>query len=82
MASLTIRNLDATVKERLRVRAAQRGHSMEAEARQILQSALAKTPTAGGPTLAERIQQRFAALGGVELELEPREPPRDPPTFD
>ncbi len=55
---------------------------MEAEARQILQSALAKTPTAGGPTLAERIQQRFAALGGVELELEPREPPRDPPTFD
>jgi plasmid stability protein len=32
MSSITIRNLDPAFKERLRVRAAQRGHSMEAEA--------------------------------------------------
>ena len=32
MSSITIRNLDPAVKERLRVRAAQHGHSMEAEA--------------------------------------------------
>ena len=40
-ASITIRNLDPALKERLRVRAAQHGQSMEAEARVILQTALA-----------------------------------------
>ena len=38
MSSITIRNLDPAVKERLRVRAAEHGHSMEAEARRILQT--------------------------------------------
>ncbi|WP_414653816.1 FitA-like ribbon-helix-helix domain-containing protein, partial [Geminicoccus sp.] len=33
MASLTVRNLDPTVKERLRVRAARHGRSMEEEVR-------------------------------------------------
>lgn len=32
-------------------------------------------------TLAEAIRARFAPLGGVELELPPREPMRDPPDF-
>jgi plasmid stability protein len=82
MATLTIRNLDPTVKERLRVRAAQHGHSMEAEARRILQRALAKQDVGGSMNLAERIHARFAALGGVELELPPREPGREPPTFE
>ena len=82
MATLTIRNIDATVKERLRIRAAQHGHSMEAEARRILQTALTKgIPTASGRGLAERIHARFAVLGGVDLELPPREPTREPPTF-
>jgi plasmid stability protein len=40
MSSITIRNLDPAVKERLRVRAAQHGHSMEAEARDIISSAV------------------------------------------
>ncbi|MEY4484064.1 MAG: hypothetical protein RL693_1516 [Verrucomicrobiota bacterium] len=34
--TLTIRNLDETVKQKLRVRAAQHGRSMEAEVRDIL----------------------------------------------
>jgi antitoxin FitA len=38
MTSITIRNLDPAVKERRRVRAAQHGRSMEAEARRILQT--------------------------------------------
>jgi plasmid stability protein len=73
MATLTIRNIDPVVKERLRVRAAQHGHSMEAEARRIIQLALAK-PDVRSSNLAERIHTRFAALGGVELKLPPREP--------
>jgi plasmid stability protein len=35
-ATLTIRSVDAALKERLRIRAAQHGHSMEAEVRDIL----------------------------------------------
>ncbi len=81
-ASITIRNLDPVIKERLRVRAAQHGQSMEAEARRILQAAL--TPQGAPPMrhLYDRIRARFAPLGGVDLELPPREPLREPPRFD
>ena len=37
---LTVRNLPDEVHRALRVRAAQRGHSMEAEVREILESAV------------------------------------------
>ncbi len=40
MATLTIRNLPDKVRERLRIRAAKRGVSMEAEARAILADAV------------------------------------------
>ena len=85
MSNLTIRKLDPAVKERLRVRAAEHGHSMEAEARLILGNALAdeandKPQT--GLDLFNRIHARFAALGGVELKLPPREQGREPPTFE
>ena len=39
MAMLTVRNLPDEVHRALRVRAARRGHSMEAEVREILESA-------------------------------------------
>lgn len=39
MASLTIRNLDESLKTDLRLRAARHGCSMEEEARQILRQA-------------------------------------------
>ncbi len=81
-ASITIRNLDPALKERLRIRAAQHGQSMEAEARVILQTAL--MPQEAPPTrhLYDRVRARFASLGGVDLELPPREPVREPPRFD
>ena len=80
MASITIRNLDEDVKARLRVRAAGRGHSMEEEARQILREAVEHE--AGPTNLAAAIRGRFEPLGGVELELPPRERMREPPTLD
>lgn len=81
MASITVRNLDDDVKQRLRVRAAVNGRSMEAEAREILEAALAAE---AGPTkgLGTAIHELFAPYGGVELDIPPREPMRDPPTFD
>jgi plasmid stability protein len=81
MSSITIRNLDPAIKERLRVRAAQRGHSMEAEARRILQSALSGSAKAASLNLYDRVHARFAPLGGVVLDLPPREPIREPPRF-
>ena len=40
MAMLTVRNLPDEVHRALRVRAAQHGHSMEAEVREILETAV------------------------------------------
>lgn len=70
MASITIRNLDDDLKARLRVIAASHGRSMEEEVRVILAEALAKHDKPSG--LGSRIHKRFAALGGVDLELPPR----------
>ncbi|MEM6943023.1 MAG: plasmid stabilization protein [Pseudomonadota bacterium] len=80
MASITIRNLDDGLKRRLRVRAAEHGRSMEEEVREILRSAV-DVPAAPG-NLGEAIHRRFAALGGVELDLPPREDMPAPPRFD
>jgi antitoxin FitA len=82
MSSITIRNLDPSIKERLRVRAAEHGHSMEAEARRILQTALSRAGRVPARNLYERIHARFAPLGGVDLELPSRDPAREPPRFD
>jgi antitoxin FitA len=79
MASITIRNLDDSVKRRLRIRAAEHGRSMEEEARDILRHAVAGV---AGPTdLGQTIHARFAAVGGVELELPLRGPMREPPSM-
>jgi plasmid stability protein len=78
MASITIRNLDATTKARLRVRAAHHGRSMEEEARRLLRAALAEEASRGA-NVAEAIRDRFRRLGGVELRLPSREPMREPP---
>jgi antitoxin FitA len=82
MANLTIRNVDGAVKERLRLRAARHGRSMEAEARRILSEAVAVDRDEPEPNLAEAIRRRFAPLGGVDLELPPREFVGEPPSFD
>ena len=82
MATLTIRNVDPELREALRVRAARHGRSMEAEARTILSEAVAGDRDQAEPNLAEAIRRRFAPLGGVDLELPPREFVDEPPAFD
>jgi antitoxin FitA len=76
--ALTIRKLDPRLKQKLRVRAAEHGRSMEEEAREILAAALA-TEAGSGKHLVESIRGRFARAGFVELDLPPREPMRPPP---
>ena len=81
MASITIRNLDEKLKQRLRMRAAHHGRSMEDEVRDILRVALAEERTVP-QDLGVAIRRRFAAFGGVELPTAPRELMREPPNFD
>jgi plasmid stability protein len=77
MASITIRQLEENTKRKLRMRAAQHGRSMEQEAREILKSALSQ-PEEQPKDLVETIRRRFAKYGGVELNIPPRGPIRDP----
>jgi len=80
MASITIRNLDDEIKDRLRVRAAHRRRSMEDEARNILREALV-TEATSSTDLAAAIRKRFSGLGDVELDFPAREPVREPPNL-
>lgn len=80
MASLTIHDLEAPLRDRLRARATLRGRSMEEEARHILQNALEPEGIVAG-NLADAIQRRFAPLGGVALQSVPREMGPPPPDF-
>jgi len=70
LTTLTIRNIDPAVKDRLRQVAAAHGQSMEEEVRTILRSVLMRPEPASG--LASRLHARMFALGGLELELPPR----------
>lgn len=79
MASITIRNLEDDLKRRLRIRAAEHGRSMEEEAREILRHAV--TESAAPRNLAASIRSRVAPLGGLEIDLPPRDPMREPPRF-
>lgn len=64
MAAVSIRRLDDEVKERLRVRAAQHGRSLEAEIRAILTEAVASP---GERHLGRRILVKFRDTA-VDLE--------------
>ena len=79
MASMTTRNLSDDIKQRLHIRAAEHGYSMEEEARTILHAVL--TEHASPTNLVCAIHDRFAPLGGVELDIPPCEPMRDVPQF-
>lgn len=79
MASMTIRNIDETVKKRLRLRAAENGRSLEAEAREILSNGVASQPI-GGDNLFDSIRRRFEPFGGVDLVL-PKRVGRKGPKF-
>lgn len=69
MASLSVRKLDNDTYERLRVRAAKHGVSMEEEARRILKRAISAPERLG-----DVFVNYFGPTNGVALELSPQEP--------
>jgi antitoxin FitA len=70
MAAVSIRDLDDDVKDRLRVRAARNGRSMEAEIRVILTDAVSEPDSSR--SLFSELLDRFGEIGGVELDLPAR----------
>ena len=70
MAAVSIRNLDDGVKERLRMRAASHGRSMESEIRAILVEAVTEPDQHRG--MLATLMERFGDLGGVDLEVPAR----------
>lgn len=81
MTSLTIQNLDEKIKQKLQARATENGRSMEEEAYAILRYALAEDPVSK-KGLGTAIHRLFKATGGIELDIPPRQPMREPPRFD
>ncbi|WP_367874413.1 plasmid stabilization protein [Luteolibacter sp. Populi] len=61
--TLTIRNLAEPVKQKLRLRAARNGRSMEAEAREILSMAVRETIEP--PRTPEEMRERLDAITGI-----------------
>ena len=80
MASITIRDLDDKLERNLREQAEEHGRTFQEEVKEILRRGIKKreAPKKIGTT----IHRRFAAIGGVDLELPTREPMPDPPKFD
>jgi antitoxin FitA len=81
VASILIRKVDESLKSKLRLRAARHGRSMEEEAREILKAGLS-AKSLKERSLYDAIRKHIDPIGGVELELPPREPTREPPRLD
>lgn len=72
MTAITIRKLPEDLKQRLRMRAAAHGRSMEAEAREIL--ILALEENRADLSWIERLIAVGDELGGVELDIQADQP--------
>jgi plasmid stability protein len=79
MASITIRQLDDDIKQRLRVRASHHGRSMEDEARVILREVLVDAGVPAHPV--ELARQLFGGSKGIDLPERPGFAQRPPPSW-
>ncbi len=76
MSTMTIRKIDDHLKARLRIRAAENGHSIEAEVKDILKAALNgdrdEVPPIPEKGLGTWMRDHFAEIGGVALDIPKR----------
>ena len=77
--AVTIRNIPVEIHRALRVRAAQRGHSTEAEIRLILEAAVKNE---GRVKLGSLLAQIGRECGGVDLTIERDRKPTEPVSFE
>jgi antitoxin FitA len=76
MASLSVRKLDDTVYEQLRVRAAKHGVSMEEEVRQII-GQVVKAPD----KISAVFRKYFGHDKGIDLDIPEQHDPHNPMDF-
>jgi len=81
MSQLIVRKIDQSLKNALKARAKRKGHSMEAEVRQILSEAV-DTSTANSLALGSAISQRFQHVGLENPIIEQRGSAARPAVFD
>ena len=83
MASVLIRNVDATLHARLKACAAAHRRSLEEEARELLRVAVARQEAPPRENLAALAQRLFGPGHGVDLDIPPRgaAPGSGPPDF-
>ena len=84
MAQLIVRNLEDSIRDKIRALAAAHGRSMEEEVREILRSAALKASQQPSRGLGTRLVERFKACaleGGDEIRELRGQPPR-PAEFD
>ena len=81
MSSITIRKLPDPTKEKLRIRAARAGLSLEAYSRQLLLLA-SEADSHVSPNLADLSLSCFGENNGIDLDLPPRGQERAPLAFD
>jgi plasmid stability protein len=77
--AVTIRNIPVEIHRALRVRAAQHGHSTEAEIRLILEAAVKNE---GRVKLGSLLAQIGRECGGVDLAIERDRTPTKPVSFE
>ncbi len=78
MATLTIRNLEDDVRDKLRVRAAQHGRSMKDEVRVILRGVVSQRSSR---EVWQRSRELFSGDDGIVLSLPDRADDRPIPDF-
>lgn len=76
MSTLTIRNINRSIKDQLQLQAVSHGWSIEQEIQQIIIRQFRKTNSQEG--LGSRLHRKFSEVGGVELELPVRQTTRYP----
>jgi antitoxin FitA len=77
--AVTIRNIPVEIHRALRMRAAQHGHSTEAEIRLILEAAVKNE---GRVKLGSLLAQIGRECGGVDLAIECDRTPTEPVSFE
>lgn len=82
MAQLVVRNVESSVKERLRSRARRNGRSMEEEVREILRAAVHKEENAPTGGLGTELAKLFPKSGPDFVIEEFHGDDFEPPTFD
>ncbi|HET9396903.1 MAG TPA: hypothetical protein VFO36_12680 [Nitrospiraceae bacterium] len=83
MANMTVRNVEDETKQRLRLRAARHGNSLEAELRLILRDAASAPDVAPRPTnLYDAIRELVEPHGGFDIPIPLREPAPRPIPFE